>query len=102
MLCSSYIEPLCFKLQKKIETGSIDVEDIYVEIVKRMNIFLIKLIDLAKKLSNNVFNNNLENPIDKSLLKMFQNIHDECDSFEDIGVKHKLSGEHQTSSGNKI
>jgi hypothetical protein len=39
-------------MQRKLETGFIDVEDIYVEIVKRMDVFLIKLIELAKKLSN--------------------------------------------------
>ncbi len=47
-------------------------------------------------------NINLENPIDKSLLNMFQTAQDECDSFEDIGVKQKLSGEVQTSSGIKF
>ena len=45
---------------------------------------------------------NLENPIDKSLLNMFQTVQDECDSLEDIGVKQKLSGEVQTSSGIKF
>jgi len=55
LLCSTYIEHLCLKIQKKIETGSIDLEDIYVEMVKGMNLFLIKLIDLALKLSNIIF-----------------------------------------------
>ena len=89
-------------MQNIIELGSAEIEDFYVEIVKRMNVFLNKLIELAKKLSNKIkIFYDLGNPIDKTVLKKFRNANDECDLLEDISVKLKLSGENITSSGNK-
>jgi len=38
-------------MQKKLDSGSIEVEDIYVDIIQNMNVFLNKIIELGKKLS---------------------------------------------------
>ena len=48
---STYVAEECILMQIELEKGNIEVEDIYVQIVRRMLTFLEKLRDLSKSIS---------------------------------------------------
>ena len=50
---SEFISKACFKIQLTIDSGIIDVEDLYVEIINKFQKFLSKLEEFADKQSNN-------------------------------------------------
>ena len=50
---SEFISKPCFAMQLKIDSGIIDIEDLYVELIKKFQKFLSKLEEFADKQSNN-------------------------------------------------
>ena len=56
---SNFVADHCIEMQKAIERGRVDVEDIYVNIVKSMLTFLEKVREMSIKLSK--FNIWMEN-----------------------------------------
>jgi len=50
---SEFISKTCLAMQLKIDSGIIDIEDLYVELIKKFQKFLSKLEEFADKQSNN-------------------------------------------------
>ncbi len=49
-----YISNTCYEIQEKLDNGSISIEELYVELVKRFNYFLAKLEEFAERIGNNI------------------------------------------------
>jgi nitrogenase subunit NifH len=96
---SDYVSKTCYNLQVKIDSGSFDIENLYVELIKRINTFLIKLEEFATKQSNIELSHItiIDIDIDKTKIEEFKNLSKQCDALESKLIRAKLFPEHEQS-----
>ncbi len=71
------------QLQKCVDNKQLDnIEDIYIQLVKEMNIFFKELV---------IFSNKIDHPISQSLIRQFEEISKECDLNESAKVKSQIN-----------
>ena len=81
------------QMQKCVDNQQLDnIDDIYIQLVKEMNIFFKELV---------IFSNKIDHPISQSLIRQFEEMSKECDSSESTKVKSLINTEQSGNNVNK-
>ena len=71
------------QMQKCVDNKQLDnIDDIYIQLVKEMNIFFKELV---------IFSNKIDHPISQSLIRQFEEMSKECDINESDTIKSQLN-----------
>ncbi len=80
------------QMQKCVDNKQLDnIDDIYIQLVKEMNIFFKELV---------IFSNKIDHPISQSLIRQFEEMSKECDSNESTKVKSQINSEQSNNNNN--
>jgi hypothetical protein len=82
LILSKNINEKCEKMQVEIQKGNINVEELYINIVKNMHEFITAFVVFAEK---------IQKPIDKELIKKFWEINSNCNEYEDFNIRSIFS-----------